>query len=668
MADNSWLQYGIDAGSGHAQDGKPQDTSWVEGSFTFDEATGKQVATPYTKRHMGTSITYRRLLILLSAFFLVFTLLLSRVFFLQMVKGNAYRAMAEGNRERIVPIPAERGIIFDRNNITLTKNIPNFSLALVPQNLPRDKEEREEVVGRLSELTGQTDESIRSTLKTYGNYSYESIIIQEDLDYETALSIQIAAADLPGIYIHRGSKRLYLHSLETQANIGTTTLMSLSHVLGYQGKLSPGELDELYGKGYLPSDTIGKTGVEKSYESYLRGVYGRRQIEVNAMGREQAVLAEEPPSPGSHVILAIDAKMQQELERIMNETLQNEKKTRAAGVVLDPRNGEVLAMVSLPAYDNNDFSGGIDAKTYKEYIANEERPLFNRILSGTYPSGSTIKPAVAAAALQEGIITPKTTFLSNGGLRFGQWFFPDWQPGGHGVTDVRKSLAQSVNTFYYYIGGGYGDVVGMGVDTIMAYLKKFHFSQKLGIDLSGEQDGFLPSREWKQEVTGERWYIGDTYNISIGQGDILVTPLQIANMTAAIASGGTMYRPHVVKEIKSTTTGEKKVIQPEIIAKDIVDAGHIETVRLGMRDCAVSGSCRRLSLLSFPAAGKTGTAQWNRNKPNHAWFTSFAPFDDPEIVVTILVEEGEEGSRVAAPIAYEFYRWWGEYTGKTRER
>lgn len=662
MEDNSWIQYGVDAGKSEARDsGIKHDTSWVEASFAFEQATGRQVATQYTKRHMGTSVTYRRLLILLSAFFIVFFLLLGRVFQLQIVKGNTYRGMAEGNRERILPIPAERGIIYDRNGVTLTNNIPNFSLALIPQNLPRDKQQREGVVQRLAELTAQSADDIRGILKTYGNYSYESIIIQEDLDYETALSIQIAAADLPGIYIHRGSKRLYLHSVSGQEVTTSTSIMSLSHVLGYQGKLAPEELDTLYKVGYLPSDTIGKTGVEKTYETYLRGVYGRRHVEVNALGREQAVLAEEAPSPGSHVYLSIDAKMQNELQRVMQEAMTKAGKTRASGIVMDPRNGEILAMVSLPTYDDNDFSGGIEQKKYKEYILNEDHPLFNRAISGTYPSGSTIKPVIAAAALQEGIITPQTTFLSNGGLRIGQWFFPDWQGGGHGVTDVRKSLAQSVNTFYYYIGGGYGDVVGLGVEKIMLYLKKFHFSEKLGVDLTGEQAGFLPSKEWKQQLSGERWYIGDTYNVSIGQGDILVTPLQIANMTMTFANGGTIYEPHVVKEIEDTITGKKTPISPKILGTNIVDAQHIETVRLGMRDCAISGSCRRLALLPFEAAGKTGTAQWNANKLNHAWFTSFAPFNNPEITVTILVEEGEEGSRIAAPIAYEFYKWWGQY-------
>jgi len=317
-----------------------------------------------------------------------------------------------------------------------------------------------------------------------------------------------------------------------------------------------------------------------------------------------------------------------------------------------------LALVSLPSFDNNDFSGGISKEKYSGYVNDPNAPLFNRAFGGNYPSGSTIKPVMAAAALQEGVITSNTSFLSNGGLRVGPWFFPDWQAGGHGITNVRKSLAQSVNTFYYYIGGGYDKFEGLGVDRIEEYLKKFHFSEALGIDLPGEVDGFVPSRLWKEQKN-EKWYVGDTYNLSIGQGDLLVTPLQIAVMTSFFANGGTMYKPHVVKTLTDPVTKQKEEIKSIVLAQNMVRKDVIDTVRLGMKDCAEAGSCRRLALLPFTSAGKTGTAQWNKNKANHAWFTSFAPFENPEIVVTVLVEEGEEGSRIAAPIAYEFYRWWG---------
>lgn len=630
-------------------------TNWVEESFTFEENTHRQIATKGMNMHIGTNMNKRRQILLYTVVFLGLCGIVARAAQLQLIKGTNYSVLAERNRERVLPIPAERGIIYDRNGIKLTENVPNFSLALIPQDLPKNTEERERIVQDIAVLTQQDPAQIRDTIDEYGNYSYESITILDNLDYNTALAIEIQAADLPGIHIQRGSKRLYLTS-------GTSTSTeSLAHILGYEAKLNKTELDALYNQGYLPSDTIGKTGIEKSYESILRGTYGEKRIEVNALGKQQKIIGEEAPIPGEHVILSIDYIMQEKLEEIMRDHLQKNKKTKAVGIVSNPQNGEILSMVSLPAYNNNDFSGGIDTATYKTYIDNPDNPLFNRAIGGTYPSGSVIKPAIATAALSEKIITPNTSFLSNGGISVGDWFFPDWQAGGHGITNMRRSIAWSVNTFYYYIGGGYKDFVGLGVEKISEYLKKYGISEKLGIDIPGEQAGFLPSKEWKEEVKNERWYVGDTYNLSIGQGDLLVTPLQINMMTATIANGGTLYTPHVVRYEENPLTKEKVSITPPPIREHIVDEEYIEQARLGMKDCVDYGSCRRLSLLPFSSAGKTGTAQWSSTKDEHAWFTSFAPFDHPQIAITILVEEGGGGSEVATPIAYDFYAWWWTY-------
>lgn len=629
---------------------------WVEDSFFYDEPVGRHRPLPSSNIFIGTSFGKSQAIFFFLSILFVLGIILGRVVQLQLIEGSYYQQLSDTNRQRIIPIPSERGLVFDRHGVELTKNIPNFSLALIPQDLPRDKEEREYIVQRLSAVTNQDEEGIRETIEKYGNYSYESIVVQEDLDYDTALSIQIAASDLPGIHIQRGSKRLYLHPESV-----TGTASTLSHLLGYQGKLNPEELDELYGSGYLPSDNIGKTALEKYYETDLRGEYGRRTIEVDALGKQQKSLSEEAPTPGKHLTLTIDTKIQGALERVMREAMEQAGKTRGVGVVMHPQNGEVLALVSLPTFDNNDFSGGIDYETYQSYVENTDNPLFHRAISGTYPSGSVVKPAVATAALQEGLITPNTSFLSNGGVAVGQWFFPDWQSGGHGVTNVRRSIAWSVNTFYYYIGGGYKDFVGLGVDTITSYLRKYGLASQLGIDLPGEQAGFLPSKSWKEQVKEERWYVGDTYNLSIGQGDLLVTPLQVAAMTSAIANGGTLYQPHMVQKVTDPVTKEGTVKDAVVLEDSIVSRFHIQTVRLGMKDCVDYGSCRRLASLPFTVAGKTGTAQWNRNKDDHAWFTSFAPFDNPEVVLTILVEEGEGGSTIGAPIAHEFYKWWANY-------
>ena len=630
---------------------------WIENSFEFQKQTGKQVPISYTKRHIGGSFSKKHYYYTASSFTLLLFFLLLRVFSLQIVEGKNYADRADNNRVRNLPIIAERGTIMDRFGIALTKNVPNFSLAITPQDLPRDTEGREKIVKKLAEITDQEETFIREQLKIYGGYSYESIVIAEDLDYETAISIQIEAGSLPGVNIQRGSKRFYIHP----GSIKEENFTSLSHVLGYNGKLSPDELKERYKKGYLPSDSIGKAGIEKQYEEALRGTYGKKQIEVNARGREQLILSQESPEPGKHIKLTIDAQAQFELEKILKKHLAKKGLSNAAAIAINPQNGEIISLVSLPAYDNNDFSGGIDQKTYNKYITDDNRPLFNRTVGGIYPSGSTIKLVVALAGLQEGVITPATKILSNGGIRVSQWFFPDWQDGGHGLTDVRSSLANSVNTFYYYIGGGYQDFEGLGVDKIVKYLKLFGLGDYTGIDLPGERRGFVPSKAWKQEKKNERWYIGDTYNLSIGQGDLLVTPLQIASITAAVANEGQTFKPKLKYSEIDVKTNKETITKKEVLKKDLVDKEYVSVAKEGMRDCVTLGSCRRLSLLSFSAGGKTGTAQWNSKAEPHAWFTSFAPYENPQIVVTILVEEGEGGSLTAAPIAYEFLRWWGKY-------
>lgn len=335
---------------------------------------------------------------------------------------------------------------------------------------------------------------------------------------------------------------------------------------------------------------------------------------------------------------------------------------RGAAVVLDPRNGEVISLVSLPTFDNNLFARGITLDEYKALADSPDQPLFSRAVSGEYPSGSTIKPIVAAAALQEKIITEFTSFLSTGGLRVGQWSFPDWKAGGHGQTNVKKAIAESVNTFFYYIGGGYDTFVGLGVDKMVSYFRKFLLGDQLGIDLPNEAKGFVPTKEWKEATKKEKWYVGDTYHIAIGQGDLIVTPLQVAAYTMAFANGGTIYQPHLVKELTRPDGTVVKTIESKTLASHLIDPANIEIVREGMRQTVTSGSARSMNALPVAVAGKTGTAQWSSKKNPHAWFTGFAPYNNPEMVITVLVEEGKEGSAIASPIAREFLAWYfGEY-------
>ena len=422
---------------------------------------------------------------------------------------------------------------------------------------------------------------------------------------------------------------------------------SLSHILGYIGPVTVEDLQK-EGNEYRQTDSIGKTGVESSYENVLRGTAGEKVYEVDARNRITSLVSELPAIDGKDVTLTIDERLQAAAERAMIAEMQKAHLSRGSVVAMDPRDGSILAMVSLPAYDNNYFSGHVSSTYYANLLKNEDHPLLARAMAGVFPSGSTIKPAIATAALTEGVITPDTTVNSVGGIRVGGILFPDWKAGGHGITNVRKAIAWSVNSFFYYVGGGYDSFVGLGIDRLSSWMKKFGLSQKTGIDIPGEASGFVPTRDWKEKTKNEHWYIGDTYNLSIGQGDLLVTPLQIANVTAEIANGGHRLIPHVSMSATSTPADSSL----------IADAAAIKTVQLGMRDTVVYGSGRALSNMAVTVAGKTGTAQWRNDKANHAWFTCFAPAEDPQIAVTVLLEEGVEGSYVSVPVTRDILNEW----------
>jgi len=630
--------------------------NWVEENLHLEKISAKHTTTTGTRKYLGKSILNKRLILFVLILLLGLTTILFRSFYAQILKGNYYRGLAESNRIRIRPIIAERGIIFDRFGKQLVQNVPNFSLSIVPQDLPTDRTKRQEVIYRLANISGLTEEYIQNLLLKYKNYSYESLILKDNLDYDTSLKIYIESSQMPGVLIEGGTKRDYIFS-NNQASASST--ISLAHVLGYLGKLNDQELEENHSKGYLVSDNIGKTGIEKKYETEIRGIYGRKKIEVNSTGREQNVVAEEPPTPGKNLWLTIDLEAQNKLEQLIKTFIATKGEHRISAIALDPNNGDILALVSWPSFDNNLFSGGISQTDYQKYITDINKPLFNRAISGNIPSGSIVKPIVAAAALEEKIIDINKTFLSNGGLQVSRWYFKDWKAGGHGTTNVTKALAWSVNTFFYYIGGGYGNFTGLGVDKILEYMHKFNLAKKTGIDLPNESAGFLPSKEWKKNTKGEPWYVGDTYNLSIGQGDLLVTPLQAAVWTAAFANGGTIVKPHVAMQFSSKDSKvEKLTFQPN--NTNVISAKTAEIIRQGMRECVLTGSCKLLQTLPFTSAGKTGTAQWNSTKPEHAWFTAFAPYENPQVVITVLIEEGGQGSVVSMPIARDFLSWWGK--------
>jgi penicillin-binding protein 2 len=410
------------------------------------------------------------------------------------------------------------------------------------------------------------------------------------------------------------------------------------------------------GSDYLPTEMIGKQGVEKSYEEALRGERGYDRVEVDSLGRPKKILGSVAAKPGNDLILNIDADLEKKAYDSLLSMLEEKGLSRGAAVALDPRDGSVLALVSIPGFDNNLFSEGITGDAYRSFLSDESKPLFNRAIAGEYAPGSTFKPVMASAALSEGVIDEHTEIESKGGISVGSFFFGDWK--AHGFTDIRSALAVSSDVFFYTVGGGYGNISGLGIARIKKYAALFGYGSTSGIDVPGEADGFLPDKEWKKETTGEPWYIGDDYHSSIGQGFITATPLQIVNSVAAVANGGTLYIPMVVSQIRGidgrTVQNPSKVIRSGFVAQDI-----LRIVREGMRETVTDGTAQSLKTLSLPVAGKTGTAQFGTNGKTHGWFVSFAPYDDPKIALVVLVE-GQEGDETynTVPVTRDIYEWY----------
>lgn len=591
----------------------------------------------------------------LHLFFLIivlfFLLLLIRISQLQLIEGGHYRSIAEGNRIRIKPIKAPRGIIYDREGNLLARNVPNFSLFFIPGDLPQEPLGQRKTLNGVAEVLYLKVADLEFLLRDAPPYSYEPILAAENIDYRKAILLEIQASMLPGVVLEVASKRDYLFSSPDYG---------IAHILGYTGKLSPEEFPKKRQEGYLLNDSIGKVGVEQGYEFYLRGQDGKKQIEVDFLGKEEKAISFSPAQDGQSIMLSIDMELQKKAWKVLEASLKNINKDKGVVIVMDIQSGELLALVSIPSFDNNLFVQGIPPKDYQILISDETKPLFNRAIAGEYPPGSTIKPLLALAALQEGIINEETTFLSTGGLRVGEWFFPDWKSGGHGRTNVTKAIADSVNTFFYYIGGGYEDFEGLGLERINYWGGLFGLGKRTGVDILGERTGFLPTPQWKKAERGEPWYIGDTYHLSIGQGDVLVTPLQMVTYISAIANGGVIHQPHLVHKIIDEQNKKFYPAKSKILKLDNISEENLEIVHQGMRQAVTQGSSRFLADLPFGVAGKTGTAEVGGDKDAHAWFVGFAPYRAPEIALVVLVENGGEGSQVAVPIAKEILKYYFE--------
>lgn len=584
----------------------------------------------------------------------VMVVLSGRLFTLQIVQGARNLGLAEGNRIRHKYTRAPRGVIYDRSQNVLARNQASYDVTVVPQGLPKNEAERAELYARLSGIIGVPPEQIKEKAESKGLNLPQPQLVAANLDRDRALSLDQAAADLPGFALDVNPIRDYPAS------------SSLSHLLGYTGRVSQPELEA--NRAYLPTDYIGKLGIEKQYEPLLKGQNGSEQTEVDATGRPVKVLASRPSRSGSSLVLTIDLPLQNKLTEAIQAQLNASGSTRGSGVALNPKTGEILASVSLPGYDNNLFSRGISPADYSKLSGNPAQPLFNKAISGAYPTGSIIKPLVAAAALQERVVSPSTTVNDTGALEVPHRYDPNikytfrsYDAGGLGVVNLTRALALSSNVYFYTVGGGFGPIGGLGVEKLAAYYQRFGLGQATGVDLPEETKGRVPTPDWKQRVKKEAWFTGDTYNMAVGQGDTLASPLQMAVATATVANGGTVYKPYLVKAVTDETEKVVKETKPEAVRKGFISPANINVVRDAMRQVVTSGTacCLIEQQVKVKVAAKTGTAETDpegKRKP-HAWFTAFAPYEDPQIVMVVLIENSGEGSQFAAPAVRETLAW-----------
>jgi penicillin-binding protein 2 len=645
-----------------------------------------------------------RIRFFLTAMVSVFAVFIVRLFFLQVVQGEYYLALAEGNRMDWVYVPSSRGVIYDRNGVLLARNMPAYNITITPAALPDSEAETQEVYRTVSELTGvpiRVPGSVPSAECAPGRgiadlvdewielAPYNAVKVQCDADPTAAKILQEKAADLPGVGVEVSAVRDYPNGRFT------------AHIIGYMGRV-PAELSDLYkGKGYnLDRDKIGYAGIEAYMQDELAGSYGSQLWEVDAAGKEIRLLQPPvDPVPGVNIRLTIDSRLQEAatiiLERQIERTRANKpeflRSPMVGGVVMamNPNTGEVLAMVSIPTYDNQRFSRYIPIDYYTELADDVSKPLLNHAISGTYPPGSIFKLSTAVGALNEGVVTPTTPVVCRGTITVTQKFHPS-DPGremlfycykrdGHGEITFLRGLAQSCDIYFYNLGAGYdgpgGIQEGLGITRIKEYALALGYGRPLGIELFGEQAGIIPDQDWKRIYQGENWATGDTYIATIGQGYVDVTPLQVLESVVTIANGGKVVKPTLLRNYLDGEGNVIRTFEPTVLY-DITDDIHLDEydtvtvepwvlkmVQQGMRMAVSSGTAAEYAQIeNIPSAGKTGTAEYcddiaqSRNLckreawPTHAWYGAYAPYDNPEIAVVAFVYDGGEGALTAGPV------------------
>ena len=579
--------------------------------------------------------------------FMVTTLCLSgvtaRLIYLQILGHEKFSMLSQENRVNILPVPPTRGLIHDRNGVLMAQNRPAFSLEVVPEQA----KELDALIAHLAAIVVISEEDIARFHKLRKQKpAFESIPLRLNMTHEEVAQFAVMRHRFPGADIVARPVRNY-----PLAGLAT-------HVVGYVGRINEDEVKDLDSSNYAGTSYVGKSGVERFYEAELHGQVGVQQMEVNALGRSLRMLHEELPTPGKNLILSIDTEMQRVAEMALGQN-------RGALVAIEPKTGDILALVSVPTYDPNPFVVGIDATTYQALQSDPNEPLFNRALRGQYPPGSTIKPFIGLAGLENNKITAQSQNFCPGWYSLGESShrYRDWRRGGHGTISLRNAISQSCDVYFYDLS------LTLGIDAMASYLAQFGFGRRTGIDIAGEEAALLPTREWKRRKYNQPWYPGETVIAGIGQGYWMTTPLQLAVATATLANRGIRMRPRTVRATQNPDTLAITPVEPTVEATiKFANAAHWDDVVAGMLDVVHSsrGTAKIIAKdLQYSIASKTGTAQvysvgqdekYDATKiderlRDHALFIAFAPADNPKIAIAVMVENAGHGGSAAAPVA-----------------
>ena len=588
---------------------------------------------------VSVEILSKRLRTLSIFIVIILTALVLRLWFLQIINGPIYRTQSDSNRIHLQRIPPLRGQIMDRDGELLVDNRPSYDLYLIPE----DMQDKEELLNKLYRLISLKPDKVRAILKKHSSrHPFRPVLIKKGISREELAIIETNKFNLPGINPQVKAQRNYIYG------------KLASHIIGYLGEISEKQLASGKYFNTNPGDLIGKYGVESIWQNDLNGMSGGMQEEVDAAGRILRVLSRKPRVPGLNIRLTID----KDLQMLAEESLKDKE---GAIVALDPNNGKVLVMASSPAIDPNMFIGGIDKDEWNRMVANKNYPFRNRAISGEYPPGSIFKIVVALAALEEGIVIPDDEVTCTGIFTLGDHPYRCWKKGGHGAVNLHRALVESCDTYFYKTG------IKLGIDIIAYYAEMLGLGKKTLIDLDHEEDGLIPTSEWKLKKWKTPWQPGETVSASIGQSFLLVTPLQVARMISVVFNGGMIYKPKLVERVGNDTE-EVYRFSPDLIGKINVKEENLELIKKALLGVVKEphGTGSMANIKGVNIAGKTGTAQiinleLIKNKypdgeipsefEDHAWFVAIAPVENPRIACAIVIEHGGHGGSVAAPIA-----------------